>query len=412
MTRRGPGRPRPSRARLDLAPLLPPGLSLLGLLIVAALSVGLINGQVPGLGGVGPGSSDEGGPIKTPTPSDVIVVDPRTRVPGTIAYVKTGNIWIQSGDRVYRLTNTGVDAMPSWSPDGEWIYFIRYKPVYGRFVIGGVLRGYSLQVPQVMRIRPDSDAAPELLLTGLFKRGNQTWSYFIRQPVISPDLTRLAMVLDGPNPLQSDVVLQLFDLKTKKLSSAGAAQNRPFGHQDPAWSPDGKTLLFVKNGRDGSRGAPMLMRYTVANGKVSTVAGPGYNAPSWSPDGRYIAATRTDSLGTDVVILDARTGTELLRVTKDARSFSGTWSPAGNAIAYLHIDRGVVDLIEVKLIGSGPSWTLAETLPLTDAAGLDGASRPSWFIPASELPPPTPSPTPAETPTATPLPSPLGSSSP
>ena len=78
----------------------------------------------------------------------------------------------------------------------------------------------------------------------------------------------------------------------------------------------------MKNGRDGSRGAPVLLRYTLSNGKVSTLAGPGYNAPSWSPDGRFVAATKTDGLGTDVVILDARNGAELLRVTKDGRSFS------------------------------------------------------------------------------------------
>lgn len=406
MNRRDQVRPRPPRGSgLGLGPTfgayVGPSLSLVGLVIVAVVSVGLINGRVPTIGGFGPGPTDGGGPIRTPTPSDVIIVDPRSEIPGTIAYVKAGNIWIQSGDQVSRLTNSGLDAMPSWSPDGKWIYFVRYKGLYGHFVIGGVRRGYSLLVPQVMRIRPgsirDSDASAELLFSGLFKRGDQTWSYFIRQPVLSPDLNRLAIVSDGPNPLENDVVLQFFDLTTKKLSSAGAAQNQPLGHQDPAWSPNGALLLFVKNGREGARGLPMLMRYTVSNGKVSTLAGPGYNAPSWSPDGRFIAATRTDGLGTDVVILDARNGAELLRVTKDGRSFSATWSPAGDALAYLHIDRGVVDLVTVKLVGSGPTWTLGETLPLTDAAGLDGASRPSWFIPASELPPPTPTPAPSVT---------------
>jgi Tol biopolymer transport system component len=248
-----------------------------------------------------------------------------------------------------------------------------------------------------MRIHPDGSGA-EVLLTGLYEKGKQTWSYFIRQPVLSPDLKTLALVSDGPNPLNQDVVLQLYNLAAKKLVSAGAAQNRPLGHQDPAWRPDGKLLLFVKNGREGARGAPMLMRYRTSDGKVTTLAGPGYTTPSWSPDGRWVAATKTDGLGTDVVILDAANGAEVLRVTGDHRSFAGTWSPAGDALVYLHIDRGVVDLVTVKLSGSAPGWTVGEVLPLTNAAGLDGASRPSWFIPKDQLPEPSPTPTPSATP--------------
>ena len=60
--------------------------------------------------------------------------------------------------------------------------------------------------------------------------------------------------------------------------------------------------------------------------------------PSYSPDGRYIAATRTTRFGTDVVILDASNGNELLRLTDDGASWAPSWSPAGDAIAFLHID--------------------------------------------------------------------------
>ena len=120
------------------------------------------------------------------------------------------------------------------------------------------------------------------------------------------------------------------------------------------------------------------------------MTGPGYISPAPSPDNKYIAATRTDSFGTDVVILDAATGAELLRVTDDDASFSPVWSPAGDAIAFLHLDGSIVDLEMVTLEGAAGSWTLGERTSLTEVSGLDAASRPGWFVPASELPEPSP----------------------
>ena len=119
---------------------------------------------------------------------------------------------------------------------------------------------------------------------------------------------------------------------------------------------------------------------------ASQVTGPGYLEPSYSPDGAYIAATRTSSFGNDVVILDAAHGRELLRVTTDGASWAPAWSPAGDAIAFLHIEGQIVDLRLAKLAGSGPGWTVGDTVDLTQVSGLDGASRPGWYIPPSELP--------------------------
>jgi hypothetical protein len=73
------------------------------------------------------------------------------------------------------------------------------------------------------------------------------------------------------------------------------------------------------------------------------------------------------------------------------------WSPKGDAIAFLHIEGQIVDLRMAVLGGTAPDWTITETKPLTEVSGLDGASRPGWFIPASELPIPTPAPTPSAT---------------
>jgi len=125
----------------------------------------------------------------------------------------------------------------------------------------------------------------------------------------------------------------------------------------------------------------------VATRRSTAVTGGGYADPSWSRDGNYIVATKTSNIGTDVVILDGRTGTELLKVSKDGQSFDPVWSPKGDAIAFFRVTHGLVDLYLVPLTGTGPTWTAGEALPLTISAGLDGASRPTWFIPADQLPP-------------------------
>jgi Tol biopolymer transport system component len=111
------------------------------------------------------------------------------------------------------------------------------------------------------------------------------------------------------------------------------------------------------------------------------MSGPGYMQPVYSPDGRYLAATRTDSFGTDVVVLDARTGGEILRVTSDERSWGPAWSPDGRQLAFMRLNGLTVDLQLATLQGSAGSMTVATVEPLTEFSGLDGASRPSWWSP-------------------------------
>ncbi len=104
------------------------------------------------------------------------------------------------------------------------------------------------------------------------------------------------------------------------------------------------------------------------------------------------------------MILDARNGAEILRLTNDDASFAPAWSPAGDAITFMRVDRGVIDLWLVKLTGTGPAWTVGDPLALTVSAGLDGQSRESWFIPADQLPTPAPTAVPSVAP-ASPTPS-------
>jgi len=277
-----------------------PVLAAVGLVIVAFVSVSLLNGTVPTLPGGG-----GGGTLHTPTPSNIVITDPRANVPGTLVYAKDGNIWLQAGTKATQLTTSGSDSMPTWSADGKWVYFIRSLDKQGRWLVNGASRLYELSVPYLMRVRPDASNGV-VIVGGTFARGAYLWSYFIRQPSVSPDGKTAAVISDGPNPTTSDLVLKFINTSTGAITNPRLPDISGLGHQDPAWSPDGKSVLYVRNGREGTRGAPIIIRYDIATKKSTALTGAGYIAPAWSPDGRYIAATKTDAFGTDIVILDAR----------------------------------------------------------------------------------------------------------
>lgn len=378
-----------------------PAIAVVALLVVAAMTFSLLNGQVPFRGGTSGGPAQPG-PIRTPAPSNVVIVEPEVTFPGSIVYAKTGNIWVQTGKDVKQLTGSGLDSMPSFSPDGAWIYFIRQAPGRGLFPVNGRLNWYDLQTPEIIRVKSDGTGDAEAIVGGRVKKGKSLWFFWMREPVLSPDGHTIAVVSDGTDPLSNDVVMQFYDTTTKKFTKLKLADTAGLGHQDPAWMRDGRSLLLVKNGRDGTRGAPQIIRYAPKTQKSTTVTVPGYLSPSPSPDGRYIAATRTDSFGTNVVILDASTGAELLRVTDDESSFSPAWSPAGDAIAFLRLDGMIADLQMVTLEGQPGAWTVGKTVSLTEVSGLDAASRPSWFVPESELPEPSPTPSPSGSGSASP----------
>jgi Tol biopolymer transport system component len=399
------GSPRAPRARdpYGLGPVgsyIGPALSILGLVLIGVLTYNLFNYDIPFVSGGGGGSGAPGIVDRTPAPSNVVIVPEQAKFEGQIVYAKDGNIWIQQDKDVRQLTDSGGDAMPSFSPDGQYVIYIRSHDDIGYWPVRGRNGRYDISVPEIMRVKTDGSSKPERLASGLVKRGNLKWAAWMRQPVLSPDGKTIALVTDAPDPDQSNVVLQFFNVATKKLTRSNVREIQVLGHQDPEWRPDGKFLLYTQNGRDGAKGAPIIMRYEPISKKARAVTTAGYMQPSYSPDGRYMAATRTTSLGTDVVILDANSGRELMRVTNDASSWAPSWSPAGDGIAFLHIVGQTVDLRLARLDGQPGAWTVPETIDLTEVSGLDASSRPDWYIPPNLLPAlPTPAPSDSAAPT-------------
>ena len=121
---------------------------------------------------------------------------------------------------------------------------------------------------------------------------------------------------------------------------------------DPSWSPDRKTVVFVKFY------AETLARVDVASGSVQAMVTTGENlAPSWSPDGSLIAFSSSQNNGTPPglwIINDTGGIARRVPLPGPLRSEMDdpSWSPDGHYIVVSEDDR----LFRTDTLGVDTAW--------------------------------------------------------
>jgi Tol biopolymer transport system component len=329
-----------------------------------------------------------GGEIVRQTPDPAAVFTPRPEeglsVEGTLLFVKSGNVWAAHERGLQRLTDTGRDSTPAWTPDGRRIYLIEGRSAPASVTVDGQRRRYDLEYPLLVAVDPRGQRRT-VIKDSLYSLGSAVQDRFftwILQPDVSPDGTTIALVSDWPDPLARDPTLSLLPADGGEIRNLDLPSRRPFGHNDPAWSPDGATIAYTYDDRldESATGAPRLVLYSIESKAQRALTGPGYSQPQWSPDGHFIVCVRGHDDGRDLVVLDVAEGREVARLTRDGSSFAPAWSPSGHQIAYLHAGRDGIDLRILTLASNG-ALHVTDDKAVTTGSGLDPASPPAWFVP-------------------------------
>ncbi|MBU0491462.1 MAG: hypothetical protein KKA73_25500 [Chloroflexi bacterium] len=214
-----------------------------------------------------------------------------------------GKNWIQ-------LTDDGsYNSQPVWSPKGDRIAFVSLRDSRQTFTV------------YVM----NSDGSD---ITRLIEGNQLSWS---------PDGTKIAFQAGDEG---------MAELRVWDQGHVTSLTRNIYYDAEPSWSPDGRQIVFSSarkdtTGDDLIDNADSCQLYVMnADGSEQRplTEGPdGYRKPAWSPDGRWIVFKRQPYLGSgrseSVELLDLRTGqTQLLLDWSQCRSFA--WSPDGKQLAF------------------------------------------------------------------------------
>ena len=160
-------------------------------------------------------------------------------------------------------------------------------------------------------------------------------------PSFSPDGQKIVFVWDGPDGLNRDIYVQNVGVQDAVAETPVRLTRDPAEDSNPAWSPDGKEIAFLRRAR-GDNGHTVMI--VPAEGGTERAVGRiqeleyFHRLLAWWPDGRSLIV-RDESAGTvGFVRLNPKTGEKLPLTTPSGvadRDSDVSVSPDGSRFAFL-----------------------------------------------------------------------------
>ena len=279
-------------------------------------------------------------------------------------------VWMVSwdGTRNVRLTTSKPgENTPSWSPDGRWLAFLSSREdEHTQLWLLDRLGGEGRKATTLPSDVDDYVWAPDGKRIALVAEDADTAKPKTAPPIV---IDRFQFKQDEDGYLGKQrrhlYVLDVESGKTTMLTSGD------YDELLPAWSPDGKSLVFVSKRRpdfdrdsnwdlyviDAAPGAGAAPR------QLTTFEGPDNDPdtesrPAWSPDGRSIAYLQGGPLKLIyyaveklAVVSVAGGAPRILTAALDRNVASPVWSGDGSSITFLLEDDRAVGLARVPAAG-------------------------------------------------------------